>query len=106
MQVTAAPIPEDELTRQIAEVTAHFAPRRFAVYQVQRDTEGQATDFVVLGWGMEIADGAGDDYVELFGMPDAQGVRTRGQFRTAESASHVLGGNRQVEFRWIDTESD
>ncbi|RLK55174.1 hypothetical protein [Actinokineospora cianjurensis] len=99
-------IPEDELRQQIAQVTAECAPRRFAVYQVQRDADGQALDFAVLGWGMEIADGFGEDYVELFGMPDHKGARLRGQFQSAESATRVLAGSRPVEVRWVDEDPD
>ncbi|WP_156893493.1 hypothetical protein [Actinokineospora enzanensis] len=97
-------IPEDELSRQIAAVTDQCAPRRFAVYQVKRDAEGNALDFAVLGWGLEVADGLGEDYVELVGMPDRRGARTRGQFATPESAGRVLCGNHPAQVRWLDPE--
>ncbi|WP_026423134.1 hypothetical protein [Actinokineospora inagensis] len=97
---------ENELARQIAEVTDLCAPRRFAVYQVKRDANGDAVDFAVLGWGLEVADGQGEDYVELVGMPDARGSRTRGQFSTPESASRVLAHNEPTEVWWLDPEYD
>lgn len=97
------PFSESDIDRLVPLVTEHYAPRRFALCQVDRDDEGRPFDVCVIAWGLQV--GLADDSVEVFGYPDASGQGMRGSFQSADSALRVLRGHDDVRIAWADPET-
>jgi hypothetical protein len=97
------PFSESEVNQLVPLVAHHYAPRRFALCEVERDSDGQPFDVHVIAWGIQT--GLSDDSVQVFGYTDANGQSMRGSFASAERAVQLLRGQGDVRLAWVDAES-
>ncbi|MFC5287501.1 hypothetical protein ACFPM7_10605 [Actinokineospora guangxiensis] len=97
------PFSEPEIDRLVPLMTEHYAPRRFALCQIDRDDEGRPFDVCVIAWGLQV--GQDDDSVVVFGYPDGSDRAMHGTFQSADNALRILRGRDDVRLAWADPET-
>ena len=96
------PFSEVEIDQLVPVLAHHYAPRRFALCKIERDSDGQPFDVHMIAWGIQT--GLSDDPVQVFGYPDATGQSMRGSFASAERAARLLGNRSDIRIAWVDPE--
>jgi hypothetical protein len=96
------PFSEPDIDRLVPLMTEHYAPRRFALCQVDRDDEGRPFDVCVIAWGLQPGH---DDSVVVFGYPDESGRGMHGSFQSADDALRILRGRDDIRLAWADPET-
>jgi hypothetical protein len=101
------PFTEEEVDRIVRVLAEHYAPRRFALCQIDRDPVGQARDVRVIAWGMRVGsendeDEDGDERVVVSRCANDEGRTISGSFSSAERARFVFGRGIDLRVGWAD----